>query len=187
MNILINQESLNKFLSDAIDVNKYNLNSIFKLSSFVIEDKIGDTIILYNAINSFLAELTYSEYKYILTLTGKELLQSNYSVLINNYILIPQDFDVSFFKDYVETQVWNKTSIEEFFNKISSYVIFTTTDCNARCFYCYEKGTPRIKMSKKTAEDVANFIVNEYTTNKLEEECCLKEVEIHIVVVGIAT
>ena len=58
MNILINQESLNKFLSDAIDINKYNLNSIFKLSSFVIEDKIGETIILYNAINSFLAELT---------------------------------------------------------------------------------------------------------------------------------
>ena len=52
MNILINQESLNKFLSDAIDVNKYNLNSIFKLSSFVIEDKIGDTIILYNVITS---------------------------------------------------------------------------------------------------------------------------------------
>ena len=169
MNILINQESLNKFLSDAIDINKYNLNSTFKLSSFVIEDKIGETIILYNAINSFLAELTYSEYKYVLTLSGKELLQSNYSALIYNYILVPQDFDVSFFKDYVETQVWNKTPIEEFFNKISSYVIFTTTDCNARCFYCYERGTSKIKMSKKTAEDVANFIVNEYTTNELEE------------------
>ena len=58
MNILINQESLDKFLSDVIDVNKYNLNSTFKLSSFVIEDKIGETIILYNAIN-LTAELEY--------------------------------------------------------------------------------------------------------------------------------
>lgn len=42
------------------------------------------------------------------------------------------------------------------------FTIFTTTECNARCFYCYESGIPQIPMSPKTAEDVADFIANQY-------------------------
>ncbi|MCD8007260.1 MAG: radical SAM protein [Oscillospiraceae bacterium] len=41
---------------------------------------------------------------------------------------------------------------------INSYTILTTTDCNARCFYCYEKGIERVSMSKQTALDVAEYI-----------------------------
>ena len=41
---------------------------------------------------------------------------------------------------------------------ITSFTIFTTMDCNARCFYCYELGRPRPHMSEQTAHDVAAFI-----------------------------
>lgn len=40
----------------------------------------------------------------------------------------------------------------------TSYTIFTTTDCNARCFYCYEKNARRIVMSPNVAEKTAGFI-----------------------------
>lgn len=36
--------------------------------------------------------------------------------------------------------------------------IFTTTNCNARCFYCYENGVKHFDMSKETADLIINFI-----------------------------
>ena len=44
--------------------------------------------------------------------------------------------------------------------KISTVTIFTTTNCNARCSYCYEKGIFHRSMSHVTALDVANWISN---------------------------
>ena len=52
---------------------------------------------------------------------------------------------------------------------ISSYTIMTTTDCNARCFYCYEKGRSRIPMSEKTAMKVASLIQRNYSRLPKEE------------------
>ena len=49
------------------------------------------------------------------------------------------------------------------------YTIFTTTDCNARCFYCYEKGSKPITMSEDTALRTADFIAR---------HCGGKEVEL---------
>lgn len=42
--------------------------------------------------------------------------------------------------------------------KITGFTIFTTTDCNARCPYCYEKGRPRTHMSDAVARDAADYI-----------------------------
>ena len=50
---------------------------------------------------------------------------------------------------------------------ITSYTIFTTTDCNARCFYCYELGRSRIPMSMETADRVAAFIIDQSKGNKV--------------------
>ena len=40
-----------------------------------------------------------------------------------------------------------------------TFTIFTTTDCNARCFYCYEKGRSRIPMKEETARETAAWIL----------------------------
>lgn len=42
--------------------------------------------------------------------------------------------------------------------KTKNYTILTTTDCNARCFYCYELGRPRTPMNEQTAHEVAKYI-----------------------------
>ena len=40
----------------------------------------------------------------------------------------------------------------------TSFTILTTTDCNARCFYCYEIGIRRIPMTEETARAAAAYI-----------------------------
>ncbi len=42
--------------------------------------------------------------------------------------------------------------------KINAFTILTTTDCNARCFYCYERGCKHEDMSDETAHRVVDFI-----------------------------
>lgn len=44
------------------------------------------------------------------------------------------------------------------YTNVTSFVILTTSACNARCWYCYESGIKPIGMTKKTAEDIVQFI-----------------------------
>ena len=41
---------------------------------------------------------------------------------------------------------------------VTAFTILTTTDCNARCFYCYEMGRSRVPMSDQVAQDTAAYI-----------------------------
>ena len=43
-------------------------------------------------------------------------------------------------------------------NKIQDVGIVTTTDCNARCYYCFENGVKHYDMSQKTADDAVSFL-----------------------------
>ncbi len=49
------------------------------------------------------------------------------------------------------------------------YTILTTTDCNARCAYCYEAGVERRDMSRETAHRVADFIADNWASVKRTE------------------
>ena len=40
-----------------------------------------------------------------------------------------------------------------------TFIIFTTTACNAHCKYCFEEGFKILTMSEETANDVADYIV----------------------------
>lgn len=42
---------------------------------------------------------------------------------------------------------------------INHFIVFPTTDCNARCFYCFEHGQRRYSMSDQTAADVADYML----------------------------
>lgn len=78
---------------------------------------------------------------------------------------VPDEFDEAFLAmDIKERLANNRKKVW----KPSGYTILTTTDCNARCFYCYEKGILKKNMSDKTAEDVADYIIKNYKKNNDE-------------------
>jgi len=51
---------------------------------------------------------------------------------------------------------------------ITNYTILTTTGCNARCFYCFEKGTKPVTMTAETADKVARYIVKHRGDEKVQ-------------------
>lgn len=79
--------------------------------------------------------------------------------LIEKWYYVPEAYsdvklanDLSNFMSFMSSSDVNGTEIYK-------YTIFPTTDCNARCFYCYEKDVKKIHMSDKVAEDAADYII----------------------------
>lgn len=75
--------------------------------------------------------------------------------LIQSWFLVPSEFDENKFSDDIHRLA---SILQPVSNGKDSFTIFSTTDCNARCFYCYEMGRSRISMTEQTASDVAQYI-----------------------------
>lgn len=97
----------------------------------------------------------------------KSMSDSNdlFSELTQKWFLIPEAFD-----EYTHaSQILSVVKLlEPKRSEICSFRIFTTTDCNARCFYCYEMGRSRLTMLKQTAYDVAQYIAGIHGNKKVK-------------------
>lgn len=95
------------------------------------------------------------------TLTGElvlleqgEELDACRDQLVPGWFLVPEDFDECARAD----QVRKIAALLKTEKRKKHFTVLTTTDCNARCFYCYELGIPRHAMSEETARDVGEYI-----------------------------
>ena len=88
--------------------------------------------------------------------------ETEIEILSKKGILIPVDLDE---KSKINSD--RKKGIEN--NHAKLFRIWPTSGCNARCYYCFEKGINVTSMSKETADDVVNFI-----DNTLNEEDVLR-------------
>ena len=96
------------------------------------------------------------------TMTGELLLlapdeteEQNRDALIRGWFLVPKDFDENRHVRDVR-EILSLLHAKKGFR--DNFTIFTTTDCNARCYYCYEKGIDRFSMTAETARDTAAYI-----------------------------
>lgn len=78
---------------------------------------------------------------------------------VSRWLYVPQDSDEIRSVDEFREK-YRKMKIPEEMDAICGFTILTTTECNARCPYCYERGIRKIPMSGETARDVAGFIMN---------------------------
>lgn len=75
--------------------------------------------------------------------------------LIKKWFYVPNEFDELKFVDDIR-DVLNYTLCQT--NGIKGYTILPTTDCNARCFYCFEAKSQKITMSDEIANKVVEYI-----------------------------
>ena len=76
--------------------------------------------------------------------------------LVRRWFIVSEQYDERKLADQVRTVTGLLKRRDPGINR---YVIFTTTDCNARCYYCYELGCRRIDMTSAVAHDVASYIM----------------------------
>ncbi len=106
------------------------------------------------------------------TLTGELLLLeegelSSPSVLENlkeKHFYVPESLDENSLAENVRLVV---STVRARNRHVTGYTILTTTDCNARCFYCYEAGMRRVSMTPQTAARTAEHIIAACGGNKI--------------------
>ena len=150
-----------KTVRNAIDTAKTFLSTqevisdkLYRCISFCFIEDIEGEHVAYNTLTGEIVELEECEYQ-ALCCDSVMPSESN-KALIEKWFLVPIDNDDIQLCDGLRDIV----SVFKKEKGISSYTIFTTMDCNARCFYCYEMGRPRAYMSEDVALKTAEFIKN---------------------------
>lgn len=129
---------------------------VYRLINYVYSIRLDDSLLLYNCLTNELILLDSTEEKVLYNInTENEIVKA----LIKKWFIVPQDFSESIFCNQINN-IMNLAIQSNLKTKpLANYTIFTTTECNARCFYCYEAGAKKFSMSDKVANDVADYII----------------------------
>lgn len=121
----------------------------YRWNTNIITQEVPEGILLFNNLVKSFILLTKGEYS---RPTDKIT-----EFLIKNYYLVPMDFDEYEAGTRLKNFKFNRKVLD---NQHSyQYTILPTTGCNARCFYCYEKGCHIRSMTEETAKKTAEFIM----------------------------
>jgi len=156
MNIL---KKSNQHLLEMLGENYPHDDKKHRLIDFLIINDIDNGKAIFNTLTCSFIWMSNEEFNNVL----KEDLHFNMlKYLWDNYFFVNDDFDEYEASENLKT--WLRPNVEhESYLKpgnIKSFTILTTMACNARCFYCYEKGRPQTPMKADTARKVADYIIN---------------------------
>ena len=131
-----------------------------EISRFIIKSVLDseNKIILYHTRTTALITLDRQLYY-------KIFVEKDFS----DFEIIQQLYNMGFIIDShdKELAILDAMRIKEIDNPIQGITILPTTDCNARCFYCFEEGIERYSMSKETAQHTIEFIKHFYNDKEL--------------------
>ena len=135
-----------------------------KRSQFIIAQDgfSNDTVLLYSTFSTSIVELERSMYSEIFEHGKYESHPEETAALADMGFLIPDDLDEKAFLKGLREK-----TLEANASSPSYYIICPTTGCNARCYYCFEKGINQRRMSKETAEALAKYIVEHHDPDHL--------------------
>lgn len=123
-----------------------------------------DGLLLFNTMTFELVLLEETEVGFFTTFcfNGNETVKS----LIEKWFLVPEEYDDLELVRQVETL---KLQINKIYTapKFNTFTVLPTTDCNARCFYCFERDKQKRVMDDLTAEQAAEFIIKNKADGKI--------------------
>jgi radical SAM protein with 4Fe4S-binding SPASM domain len=131
-------------------------NIDYRLSKFVIKHEIDDGNLYFNNLTKEMFLLSNAESVFD---------TENKKKMVERYFLFPKEFDELDFCDNVRS-VYGVSRREE--KGYRCFWILPTTDCNARCFYCYELGQSKRSMTMDVAKRTADYILRNKAEGKIQ-------------------
>ena len=129
-----------------VGLQKRDENTEYRLMHYVIRQEVEEGVLLYNTLTCAMVLVTHEEARNLSAVEG----------LIENRFLVPVGYDD---KKFCKIVKYGAKLMQRRPKGIRKYTIVTTTGCNARCAYCFEKGTKPVNMTMETAEKVAQYIL----------------------------
>lgn len=132
-----------------------DFDETYRLMYYVLQAEVDDKRLLHNVVTGHLVVLNREEADII------DKLHISYSDtirdLIANHFLVPETCDEH--RQVADLRIVLSKLYDLYDTSgITKYTILPTTSCNARCYYCYEKGIVPVSMSDTVAQDVIRFI-----------------------------
>lgn len=116
----------------------------YRMTTHCVQIPCEDGILLYHTLTGAL-----------MLLGRHETAQEHTEELVRRRFMVPVGFDDNAYALGIRRIV---SLLNPRSDKRKSFTVLTTTDCNARCFYCYELGCRRLTMSTALARDAADYI-----------------------------
>ena len=136
------------------DTYSFRTDVRYRPLSYVICLYASPFYLLFNLLTKEFIALSSNEYNEYLKLTPGETTQ----YLIRHLFLV-EDSTVDYKIAKTLRDIVVKSKVANWDGNMTSFHIFTTTSCNVKCPYCFEKNVPLQHMVEKTAKDVANYII----------------------------
>ena len=131
-----------------------------KESIFNISQPLKNNVLLYNTFTTSLVELTRDLYDNIFV--KKDFSLTEVSELYSMGFLVDDSCDEVQNMENIRCEVIRNSS-----KKIANIIIAPTLECNAHCFYCFESGHRKGKMTIDTADALIDFLVENWNGDKL--------------------
>ncbi len=125
----------------------------YRLTTHCMRVERPEGILLYHTLTGELLLLSREEAKLLEELPGP--VSPALEELVPKWFLRPERADDVALTDQVRDIAWRLSSKDK---TLTEYLIFTTTACNARCFYCFEAGIPKAAMTEETARAAGEYI-----------------------------
>ena len=134
----------NKVFSALCGEQKKRADLSYRFSNHCIREECEEGILLYQTLTGEL-----------LLLEKEEEIISQKEELISKWFYVPEGQDENHFADEIRKV---SRMMRPHRGIKTTFTVLSTTDCNARCYYCYEKGIARVAMTDETAHTVADYI-----------------------------
>lgn len=134
-----------KSIYNVMGYQHYDPNKEYKRIPYLVE-------LQENGVNLFCNTLTLE-----IIQADNEEWESQKDFLVKHWFLVPAGVDPATIS-YMMRQTHRSRYGRKSTSGLERATILTTTDCNARCSYCYESGCRKRTMTMETAEDVAEYI-----------------------------
>lgn len=133
----------------------YYRNARLKYSYFCVSKTIGEFTIIWNTASECIVVLSSDEKEELDKYLNTKCAQGQLAYDLFKQGVLVQEDDEEFSKfNYIRQRAATKDS------KIKNFIIVPTTECNARCFYCFAEKNLKTqkKMTVQTADEVVEFI-----------------------------
>lgn len=135
---------------------------VYRPMKFLLKAQVEDGLLLYNVVTSEMVLLDGTE---ICFFDGDaKKYTSSMDELITRHFLVPDDFNENRSVQQLRA-VLKKMKPPR---RVAGFTILPTTECNARCYYCFESDHPRYTMTGQIADDTVAYIAEKCKGEPIE-------------------
>lgn len=129
-----------------------NLQTVYRPMKYLLYAQVKEGLLLYNVVTAEMVLLNKEERTLVEGLPA--VYSSGMNELIAHHYIVANEFREDKSVKQLRALLRKLNSSK----RVTGFTILPTTECNARCYYCFESNHKRCTLTKEMCKDVAEYI-----------------------------